>query len=114
MLITIIFQFLVPTSILVKVFIAMKRHYDHENSYTEKCLIVVTCLQFRDLLNFSHDRKQEIFQADMLLKLSHYILIQRQQEVNCDNESSLSIGDLKAQSTVTHFFQQGHTQCHIS
>ena len=49
-----ILQFMVPTSILFRVSIAINRHHNHGNSYKGNYLVGVAYLKFRGLVHYHH------------------------------------------------------------
>ena len=83
------------TSILFRVSMAVKKQHDHGNSYKEKHLIEVA--------DCSSEVQSIVIMAGNMIAcrqtwmvLSVYILIRRQQELNCNSVSSLCTGKLKA------------------
>ena len=55
------------SSVLVRVSTAMKKHFDHSNSYKKKHLIG-TGLEFRGVVHYTHGRKHGSMQEDMVLE----------------------------------------------
>jgi len=93
---------MVKPAVLVRVFIAVKRHHDHCNSYKGKHLIVAG-LQCRDLVHFCHGGKHGGMQADMVLRKELTVLYLDQQAAGRELAETS-----KPTFILTHFFQQGH------
>jgi hypothetical protein len=68
--------------------------------------------RFRGSVHYHHGRKHGSAQIGMLLEKEQRALHLDRQAARrrlCATGHSLSVGDLKACHTVTHFVQQGHT-----
>ena len=93
--ITEITESLVPTSILLTIFIAVKRHHDHSNSYKEN--IWGGSLEFRGLVHHHNGVKHGSIQTDMVLGMELRVQhIEQAAEEECHTGPSFSIWDLKA------------------
>ena len=56
--------------VLLKVFLTVKIHHDHDNSYKVKHLIEVMAYSFKGLVHFHHSEEHGGVQADMVLAAS--------------------------------------------
>jgi hypothetical protein len=65
--ITAIPKCLIPTFVLIRVSLSVKRHHNHDNSHKGKYLIEAV-LQFRSLVHCHHGRKNGGTQADVVLQ----------------------------------------------
>jgi hypothetical protein len=91
------------------VFVRVKRHCDHGNTYEGKHLIGAG-LQFRGLARYHHGGKQGSIQADMVLEEMLRVLPQDPQAEGSERRW-VWLGLLNPQSppAETHFCQQGHS-----
>ena len=108
--ITTILQVLVPTYVLVRVSIAVKKHDDHGDSYKEdiKLRVSLTVQRFSPLSSWwemALGRQTMCWRGS-----SEFYILLRRQEVISDSGHDLSVYETsKPTSIVTHFLQQDHT-----
>jgi hypothetical protein len=82
---------------------------------TKENISLGVAYSFRGLVHYCHGRKYGSIQTDMVLGMELRVLHLHLQAArrNCNTGHRLSICSIsKPASTVTHFFQQGHTYSH--